>query len=338
MKGKRLLASVFACVLLFGGVGCKDEEVKKSDITVYMPDGAPALALAQLMHEDTENDGVTYSVVAPTEIKTKVTYKDMAKNADLCVLPVTAGAKLLGSGENYQMLGAVTRGNLYLLGKTDETFTADTLSGLLGKTVGVLQINEVPGLTFKATLNTLGIAYNELTGATEKKADAVNLKAITDASAIDPASDTDYWLVAEPAVSLQMKKKNLYRVGDLQALYGGGYTQAVLVAKSTFVDSNTEWLKGFLAKVKTGGEWLLTAEAAKIVSAVTAHLDDPAYESTLKAPMLTAQALSHCGIEFRSALVCKTETNVFLTKLNAVNAKAAVVPQDAFYCMVDFGV
>jgi len=32
------------------------------DITVYMPDGAPALALAKLMHEDTEDDGLTYFI------------------------------------------------------------------------------------------------------------------------------------------------------------------------------------------------------------------------------------------------------------------------------------
>ena len=87
--------SAGACV---GFVGCK-EEIPEAEITVYMPDGAPALALAGLMHADKEDDGVTYRVVAATQIASKVTNEDEAKNADLCVMPVTAASKLLGSGE-----------------------------------------------------------------------------------------------------------------------------------------------------------------------------------------------------------------------------------------------
>ena len=32
------------------------------EVTVYMPDGAPALAMAGLMYEDKEDDGVSYYV------------------------------------------------------------------------------------------------------------------------------------------------------------------------------------------------------------------------------------------------------------------------------------
>ena len=127
---------------------------QEEDVTVYMPDGAPALAMSGLMHEDTEEDGVTYRVVDASTISSKVTYKDMDKNADFCVMPVTAASKLLGRGDSYKMLGAVTHGNLYMVAKNAETvYTLETLSLLVGQTVGVLQINEVPGLTFKAVLN-----------------------------------------------------------------------------------------------------------------------------------------------------------------------------------------
>ena len=66
---------------------------------------------------DTADDGVDYNVVPATAIASKVTYKEEEKNADLCVMPITAASKLLGSGEKYQMLGAVTHGNLYLIAK-----------------------------------------------------------------------------------------------------------------------------------------------------------------------------------------------------------------------------
>ena len=135
------------------------------EITVCMPDGAPALALAGLMKNDTETDGVTYKVVATDLIASKVTNKDGVKNADLCVLPVTAASKLLGNGEKYQMLGTVTHGNLYLISKDGEALTAETIGNLKGKKIGVLKINEVPGLTLKTVLNKYGLAFEEIKNA-----------------------------------------------------------------------------------------------------------------------------------------------------------------------------
>ena len=138
------------------------EQGDLGEITVCMPDGAPALALAQLLFEDTEDDGITYKVVSPSLISSKVTYNDMDKNADLCVLPVTAASKLLGGGENYEMLGVVTHGNLYLISKDGEQIDAENIGSLKGKTVGVLQINQVPGLTFKTVLKMYGVEYKEI--------------------------------------------------------------------------------------------------------------------------------------------------------------------------------
>jgi hypothetical protein len=129
------------------------------EVTVCMPDGAPALALAKLMSEDTADDGVTYKVVAPNLIASKVNYQDESKNADLCVMPVTAASKLLGQGNRYKMVGVVTHGNLFLISKTGEVLTAENISALKGKTIGVLNINEVPGLTFKVVLNKYDIPF-----------------------------------------------------------------------------------------------------------------------------------------------------------------------------------
>ena len=134
-------------------------------VTVCMPDGAPALAMAKMMADDTETDNVEYKVVATDLIASKVTNKDMEKNADLCVLPVTAASKLLGSGANYKMLGVVTHGNLYLISKDGEVLTAENIHSLKGKKIGVLKINEVPGLTLKTVLNKYSLAFEEITNA-----------------------------------------------------------------------------------------------------------------------------------------------------------------------------
>ena len=324
----RLGALLLASVLLLAGTACKEE--KQSDITVYMPDGAPALALSKLLYEDTESDGVRYFVVPPSKIVTAVSYTDMGKNADICALPVTAAAKKLGSGKHYRMLGTLTRGNLYILGREDTGITAENISALVGKRVGVVQLSEVPGLTLKAILSKLGVPWQEIREGVAVSDNKVNLYALAGADAIDKSGPLDCWVAGEPAVSMHISK-GLYRVGDLQALYGGGYTQAVLVAKTSVIEERSAWLQNFLADVQAGAEWVLKTDASTLVSTVTAHLEDENGSTTLKAPLLTHEALSHCGIEFRSASVCKTETQTFLQTLLAVNANATALPADAFY-------
>lgn len=141
------------------GVG--ETVLPERELTVCMPDGAPALAMAELMAKDTQDDKVRYQVVAPAAIASKVTNKDESSNADLCVLPITAASKLLGNGTRYKMLGVVTHGNLYLISKNGQKITAENISVLKGKTIGVLQIKEVPGLTLKTVLKKYGLAYKE---------------------------------------------------------------------------------------------------------------------------------------------------------------------------------
>ena len=326
---KKILASLLAVICSFaclGFGGCKPTE----DLTVYMPDGAPALAFAKLMHEDTEEDGFTYKVVAPTVIKTKVTYTDDSKNADLCVLPLTAATKLLGNGEKYQMLAAVTHGNLYLISKdTGVSYTAENIAALKGKTVGVLQLNEVPGLVLKTVLSKLGVAYQENGTASSDK---VNLVPITGAQDVGALTGVDLYLLAEPAVSAQ-KAKGFEIVGDLQALYGGenGYPQAVLMIHKRVVEKDWERVYAWLEKLDTAHEWLSTAAAADIVAAVTAHLEDESYSTSLKAPLLSSAVLGRCGVWYQYSTAAMPEVKVFITAAQAVNANMATMPKDEFF-------
>ena len=340
INGKRSAALGFAAVVLaLGafGAGCGKEK-KAGEIYVYMPDGAPALALAGMMASDTETDGVSYRVVDPTLIKTKVTAKDMDDNADLCVLPLTAATKLLGSAEKYQMLGAVTHGNLYMIAKDGVQYTAENLSSLVGKTVGVIQLAEVPGLVFKTVLQKNGVEYNDLTGGGAASDTAVNLRAITGPQEVGVATDVDCFVLAEPAVTAQ-SAKGFSIVGDLQALYGGenGYPQAVLVAKNSVIEDKADWLDSFVQSLAVSTAWLQTADGASIVSAVSAHLEDGYATTSLKAPMLKAEVLGRCGIWFERALDCGDDATAFLTAAKAVNAQQATLPEAAFYCSRTFG-
>ena len=327
---KRILAIVCALGMGIAGLcGCKPA-TPDGEIIVYMPDGAPALALSQMMAEDKADDGVTYRVVSASLIASKVTNKDMDKNADLCVMPLTAASKLLGSGEAYTMLGTVTHGNLYLIAK-EGAYNAENLSTLIGKTVGVLQINEVPGLTFKAVLNKYQIPWQEVSNEGGMVEDKVNLVAISGVDAVG-VIEADCFMVAEPAATAQAKK-GYSIVGDLQALYGGenGYPQAVLVAKNKLVKEYQNWTTEFVQKISGVSEWLKTASGETIVAAVSAHMEDESAATSLKAPLLTTAVLGRCGIRFTYASADVAEVNGFLTSMIAVNEKAAAMPAQNFF-------
>ncbi len=319
------LGGVLCCSCF--AVGCKQSS---SDLTVYMPDGAPALAMAKLMAEDTKDDGVSYKVVAPAKIASAVTNKKASKNADFCILPLTAASKLLGEGEEYEALGVVTHGNLYLVGKEGE-YTEENTSSLVGKTVGVLQINEVPGLTIKATLEKYGLPWQEVGNDGGTSQTKVNLKAISGADSVG-VIDADCYLLAEPAASAQAKKG--YRiVGDLQALYGGekGYPQAVLVGKKEVISSREGWTSSFVEEIDKSGEWLSLQSGENLVKIISAHLEDKDYATSLKASLLTADVVLRCGIRFSYAYESKGEIEAFLTLLSSVNASAVEIPHEEFY-------
>lgn len=149
-------AKAAADAFFYGG----DSVTASSDVQakIYMPDGAPALAMAKFMSES--RAGCDFNVVDASTITTYVTGQSPA--ADLCVLPLNAASKLLGTGEKYTMLGTVTHGNLYLLSTSEETIdSAEELKSLAGKKVGTIQINNVPGLTLKLLLKNNGVEYTE---------------------------------------------------------------------------------------------------------------------------------------------------------------------------------
>lgn len=339
LKKTMALVCATACAIgcMTGCVFIKDSGKESGndalkDITVYMPDGAPALALAQLMHEDTKEDGVEYYVTKADAIASKVSYEDATKNADFCVMPLNLAAKNAKVQANYVMLGSVTNGNLYMISKTETQYTAENLSSLIGKTVGVLQINNVPGLTFKTVLNNSNVAWTELKNTDEAVADKVNLVALADASAV-ATTEADCFVIAEPAVTAQVAKNGFHIVGDLQALYGGenGYPQAVLVANKDFVKANGNQVKDFINKVTNASEWLKTATGEQIVTAINSHLDETLGETSLKAPLLTAATLARCGVKYIPSADCQSAAVKLLNEYIKINPNAATIPQDGFF-------
>ena len=333
---KKFLATAIA--LTIGAAACVFTacagENDDGTYTVYAPDGAPALALANAVNED--DDRYDFRIVASNAITAQVQGEEPA--ADFCILPVNVAAKLLGKGETYQMLGTVTNGNMYLLttGGNPE-ITTDNLSTLVGKTVGGVQLNNVPGLTFQAVLSRNDIDYQILGNDVEAASDKVNLQAFADASTVTPASGCDYYLCPEPAATGKINgtasSANPFKLaGSLQTLYDGenGYPQAVLVAKTSVIEEAKSVVDTFITYMEGSADFLASASAADVV----ALLEDCYTEGmtpSLNANNLNATVIANCSVYFTAAQDCKSRVNAFLAELIDLNAEFTSAVSDSFY-------
>ncbi|MGN0822628.1 MAG: hypothetical protein ACI4NG_02545, partial [Candidatus Gallimonas sp.] len=204
---------------------------------------------------------------------------------------------------------------------------------LVGKTVGVVQLANVPGLTLQVVLNQYSVAYQVVTSDAQKAADKVNLLAV-DATNVTPAYGCDYYLCPEPAATTKINgtasaPKPFRLAGNLQTLYGGedGYPQAVLVAKKTV---SAQAKGALIEKMQGAAEYLRTAAPA----VVSGLLDGKRTEGLTPAfteKNLNATVIANCSVRYVSARDGKDRVNAFLGKLIAVNPTAAKSVSDAFF-------
>lgn len=338
-----LLCFVLCLSAVCGASACKEERAD-GKFTVYAPDGAPALALAALIAETDraadrgEEPQYEIHIVDSSLIVSYVTGN--APAADFCILPLNAASKQLGNGESYRMIGTVTNGNLYFLTTGEEALTPENFgTALLGKTVGVVQLSNVPGLTLQTVLKDYGLTYRISDNAEETAAeDEVVLRAV-EAANVTPASGCDYYLCPEPAASTKVAgtaaSANPFRfAGDLQQLYDGlaGYPQAALVAKSGLAESE-EGRKAITAvaeRVREAEAFLKETEPETLLSLLDGKRTEGLAPS-FNANNLTASVIANCSIRFVTAEEDRERVNGFLEKLLGVNAGAAALVSEKFF-------
>ncbi|MBR7110344.1 MAG: hypothetical protein IKC83_00560, partial [Clostridia bacterium] len=184
---------VFVLILSFSFAGCTPEDRK--DIVIYVPDGAPALSMASLMEENATLSGrkVTVHVSSGEIVKAKL----LAKEADIVILPVSAGAKLYNAGNDIK-LGAVNVWGLnYLVGKEQIA----NISDLKGEVVHSIGKGDTPDIMFKKILTEKGIDFVESDVSVEDK---VAIKYYAQGSEIVPLLKSNvakFAVLGEPVVS-----------------------------------------------------------------------------------------------------------------------------------------
>lgn len=316
------------CALTASFAGCTKPDSK--EITVAMPDGAPALALAGLIGETASLNGfnLTYSIKDGTNIKSAV----LSKEADIALVPMNIAAALYNGGVDIKLVSANIYGLLYLVGSES---LEDGLASLVGEVVYNVGQGGTPDFTFKKILAENDIAYTESNTAVSGK---VALAYMTP-SALLPQLKTGiikYAVLGEPQATLAVTGSANTVLVDLQEewkeVVGSdtlGYPQVGLVVKTSLLENEPEFVRAFLDKVEANAEWVMlnAAEAGQIVK-----------DNGGTMPItLTADIVSKCNIKFVTASDAKTDITDYLSALMSF-APASIggkLPDQGFYYSIE---
>ncbi len=299
-----------------------DEGGQAAPVEVYAPDGAPALSLAKFI-ADNENFGTgadfNYHIVSASDIGAALN----KGSGDIVVAPVNLASKLY-KANGYKMAAVVTHGNLYIMAKEDLT-----LNDLVGKVVGVVNIANVPGLTFKALLDKNGIAYEESDTAVEGK---VALKGYNDGSELIPALKKNVvtvGLLPEPAANRLTAIAEGYKYAiDIQESFGS-YPQAVLMVKSGLIEKYPNMISAIRLKFDGAAEYI-EENVETAVTAVNGALAEGLTPS-LTTANLNATVIENCKIYWQDGASAKEDVSRYIEMIRAIVPASANVPEDDFY-------
>ena len=144
---KKVLSIIVSVVLVLAiGTGCRERGTKAR---VVVPDGAPSMAIAQMMKNE---KSYKYRIVSSTDITSTFT----KGNAEFIIAPTNMGMELSILSGNYKIAAITSWGNLYLVTNNDNfnplsyyTDYNEFLAQFDNKTVATIGSNQVPDVSFK---------------------------------------------------------------------------------------------------------------------------------------------------------------------------------------------
>ena len=281
-------------------------------LTVVAPQGAPAVALANVAINDKDQ----YSFINAELIGEQFA----ANQKDIIVAPVNAGAAQFKNGKSTYKLGAIlTWGNIYV---ATQRADINELSDLNGKTITLFGKTSTNYPIAKYALEQSGVTATYTDG--NKTAAQTKDLLVDDENAIV--------VTAEPALTVatnQLKSQGkTVKTFSIQELYknvtGSDYTQAALFIKASAIAEHKSVVDKYLDDVKASCD-LFTSDLDKAASNVL-ELAIPGVPAA-KPVLLTA--LPKCSIKYVSALDAKADlektANIDLTKFGGA------VPANEFY-------
>lgn len=320
-----LFATVLCALSLITLSACNKptEDLKK--LTIVLPDGAPVLTVYNMIANDEVIEGYK------TEVKIVSSAFDVGVSlkkgeADIGVIPTNVAGKLYNGGTDIKLLSTNIFGVLYMVGKTDLT----DLTGLKGKTVGLVGLGGTPDLTMRVLMDKQGVEYVESETAVEGKV-ALKYVTATDTAVLIQglkSGSLDYAVLDEPAVTMCNKNAQTHVIFDLLELWNNQvapdcYMQAgVVMTKKVYEDAQ---LVEKLQSALQNNYEVLSSNPTEIkdkIRAVGSRTDVD----------FTAETVSRLKIGYKSAQDSKIGLEVYF---NEIIKKAPSfidkLPDDGFY-------
>ena len=221
-----LLGFVMASCTITNGEGYTDK------LTMIMPTGTPALALAEFAMTE---ENVKAEVVAGSD---PLVAAFTSKSHDVIVAPVNLGAKMYSVYQEYVLYKTFVWGNLYLASKNQ----INSFKDLDGKTVVAFGKNSTPDIVMQALLK----YHSDINVNVEYVSD------VSEANTLLASGKAEIIVTAEPSISKLKSKLNL-SVLDLQEEWAKmtgneSYPQAGIFVRKSI--TGKKYIKDALNKMK----------------------------------------------------------------------------------------
>lgn len=315
------LIAVIACIVIVAAFVCSLAACKPthdSELTFYVPDGAPALAVASLFENNKlAGKRLNLTITTGANVQAKV----LNGEADIVVCPTNMAAMLYNKGVDYKLVSANVFGLLYLVGNKP----AASLNELIGKVVHSIGKNNTPEFVFKKILDSANIEYIDSDVAVEGK---VAIRYYNAGGEIVPhlkSGNIDYAILGEPTVT----KSGVPELFDLQALWkqaanlDESYPQAGVFVKSALL-ADTKLIDGLLEALNGNAQYLQD-NSGKIASLLVENGSNDFNGTTF-----TADALARCNIRCVKATDCKAQLTAYFNAITTINT-GFKLPDDGFY-------
>lgn len=335
---KKFIACVLAFCAAIALASCSlaksKEEVETVEFTVGVVDGAPSLAVADILggFEFEKKDGNKKTVYKTSvdllggaaEIRAGVLNGTYA----MAIVPLNLACAMYNAMPDLGLKLATVNvfGCLYVIGDDE----VSDFSAFRGKTVMTVGAGGTPDVIFRNLLLKHGV---EINGEDESSSEKVTLAYADGAPGIMSAfksGSCDYAVLGEPAVNTMTKALGKTISLDVQKEWSKvypdvGFVQAGLCVSSA-VSEHAEYLDSLIVKLSENKEYIY--ENVGNLKSVFA-----AAESSLKSVDFTSELLDRCNVGCKKASEIKSEVNAFLQAVYDFNKQqvGGKMPDDAFF-------
>ena len=229
------MVAALVAVFAVGLAACNDDkDVAPDTLQLYVPDGAPALAVAKFIAEKDTFTVAGYKIEVNIVPANQIAAHMAKADGDIVIMPANAGMNLISKGAGYEFVCSNTRGILYMLSLEQGTVTP---ADLAGKKVGCIGEGAVPEYALMTVLEANGVA------------DDVDVRFFADGAAVQAAlkaGTIDFGIVGEPAATAGASK-GFFTVMDMQAEFNEATdSESGFPMSSTFVSEALAGEDGFV--------------------------------------------------------------------------------------------